>query len=170
MWSIQQIENDEIVKFLKRKVFFDTPFLLKDVTRFHIITDSETAIDYATNENSDDFSDWQTLWDNELEKAGVYENMTDHIEYKINEFLEKEFNYSKDFSNATNKVGYDEGAKISLLFNNMEGDMFRLLKCVATGKSSSFFDKVREAYLNNGFPCGWDGLYPNGKLVVYSNE
>ena len=83
---------------------------------------------------------------------------------------ENEFNYSKDFSNATNKVGYDEGAKISLLFNNMEGDMFRLLKCAATGKSSSFFDNVREAYLNNGFPCGWDGFYPNGKLVVYSNE
>ena len=90
MWSIQQIENDEIVKFIKRKVFFDTPFLLKDDTRFHVTTDSETAIDYATNENSDDFSDWQTLWDSELEKAGVYENMTDHIEYKINEFLENE--------------------------------------------------------------------------------
>ena len=107
---------DEIVKFIKRKVFFDTPFLLKDDTRFHVTTDSETAINYATNENSVDFSDWQTLWDSELEKAGVYENMTDHIEYKINEFLENEFNYSKDFSNATNKVGYDEGAKISLLF------------------------------------------------------
>ena len=45
MWSIQQIENDEIVKFIKRKVFFDTPFLLKD----DMVKDGAVVIDVGIN-------------------------------------------------------------------------------------------------------------------------
>ena len=30
--------------------------------------------------------------------------------------------------------------------------------------------KILEIYLNGGFPCGWDGHLPEGKIVVFSNQ
>ena len=89
---------------------------------------------------------------------------------KINHFLEEELNYSKDFCGVTKKVGYDADTGISLLFNNMEGDMLKLLLCVSHNKTSPFIEKMRLIYLNNGFPCGYEGFYPNGKFVVFSNK
>lgn len=34
-------------------------------------------------------------------------------------------------------------------------------------RPGSFFDNVFEAYRTGGFPCGWDGIYPHGRMIVY---
>jgi hypothetical protein len=33
-----------------------------------------------------------------------------------------------------------------------------------------FFDMVEQAYLDGGWPCGWQGKYPEGKLVVFTSH
>ncbi len=32
---------------------------------------------------------------------------------------------------------------------------------------SNFLELQLEVYKNGGFPCGWDGSYPNGKMLVF---
>ncbi|AVT59989.1 hypothetical protein WCT78_21485 [Pectobacterium versatile] len=34
-------------------------------------------------------------------------------------------------------------------------------------KKSLFFDSLIHIYESGHIPCGWDGVWPNGKLVVY---
>ena len=167
MWNIKDIEYDELVKFLRKEKFYDSPFNIKD-DQIKIIHDGNLATYFATNDSGEYFQDWQSLWEEQLVNLNVYENSS--MLSKINNFLEEELNYSKDFCGATQKVGYDAGIGTSLLFNNMEGDMLKLLLCVAHNKKKPFIEKMRLIYLNNGFPCGYEGFYPNGKFVVFSNE
>jgi hypothetical protein len=35
------------------------------------------------------------------------------------------------------------------------------------GADDRFFDLVSDAYARGGWPCGWDGAYPEGTLVVF---
>ncbi|MGL4106952.1 hypothetical protein [Clostridium paraputrificum] len=35
------------------------------------------------------------------------------------------------------------------------------------GKKNNFFEKIFEAYLSGGWPCGWSGDYQKGKLKVF---
>lgn len=168
MWSIDKIKNQDLVQFIRNDNYFESPFLINSLD-FEVIYDGNLA-EYFAREYSDNFSDWQSLWDNELDKLCVYDEISGHIEHKISQFLDENFHYGKNFNGALQKIGYDENTKTSFLFNNMEGDLFRLLQCDALEKSSHFINMVRQAYLNNGFPCGWSDLYPKGKLVVFSNE
>lgn len=169
MWSIDKIENQDLVEFIKKGMFFQSPFQ-GESTDFVVITDGVLAEDYARNSDEELFSDWQSLWDKELDKLGVYDEITSHIEGKIVDFLDEYFHYEKNFNGALQKVGYDAVEELSFLFNNMQGDLCRLLECEAVGKASFFTNLVKKAYLLGGFPCGWSDFYPNGKLVVFSNE
>lgn len=35
-------------------------------------------------------------------------------------------------------------------------------------EKDKFIEMQLEVYQNGGFPCGWEGKYPDGKMVVYS--
>jgi hypothetical protein len=35
------------------------------------------------------------------------------------------------------------------------------------GANTNFFDLLWNAYQQGGWPCGWEGPYPGGRLVVY---
>ena len=35
------------------------------------------------------------------------------------------------------------------------------------GKTDNFYEKIFEIYKSGGLPCGWDGDYPQGKIVAY---
>jgi len=37
-----------------------------------------------------------------------------------------------------------------------------------TGNRPCISNTAFDCYLANGFPCGWTGEYPNGRMVVYS--
>jgi hypothetical protein len=32
------------------------------------------------------------------------------------------------------------------------------------------FDLIEQAYMDGGWPCGWKGKYPEGKLAVFSRK
>ena len=168
MGTIKDIEQDALVQFLKRDKFYNLPFHVKNDDQIRIISDGNLAVNFATDDSGENFQDWQSLWDKELIGLNLFKD--NRILSQVNNFLENELTYTKDFCGATKKVGYDEGTGTSLLFNNMEGDMLRLLLCVSHNKTSTFIEKIRTIYLNNGFPCGYEGFYPNGKFVVFSNE
>src|SRR3569833_3112775 len=35
------------------------------------------------------------------------------------------------------------------------------------GKTNEFYEALFRAYISGGWPCGWKGQYPEGKMVVY---
>lgn len=36
------------------------------------------------------------------------------------------------------------------------------------GTEATFHEHLLDVYKRGGYPCGWDGEYPNGRLVVYT--
>ena len=38
---------------------------------------------------------------------------------------------------------------------------------IAAGKPNGFFLSLMEWYKRGHWPCGWEGTYPDGKLIVY---
>jgi len=37
----------------------------------------------------------------------------------------------------------------------------------AFGEGDRLFDRMWSAYRQGGWPCGWEGAYPDGRLIVY---
>ncbi len=35
------------------------------------------------------------------------------------------------------------------------------------GKSNEFYETLFKIYQSGGYPCGWEGNYPDGRLIVY---
>lgn len=38
------------------------------------------------------------------------------------------------------------------------------------GMQDNFYNQIFQIYKNGGWPCGWNGNYPNGQLIAYSPE
>jgi len=34
-------------------------------------------------------------------------------------------------------------------------------------KEGSFFERMFDLYKSGGYPCGWEGIYPEGRFIVY---
>ena len=58
---------------------------------------------------------------------------------------------------------------VCLLQELMMRDMKIILNCYSNEYFPSLWQDILEVYLNNGFPCGWNGRYPEGQMVVFSN-
>ena len=92
MWNIKDIEYDELVKFLRKEKFYDSPFNIKD-DQIKIIHDGNLATYFATNDSGEYFQDWQSLWEEQLVNLNIYENSS--MLSKINNFLEEELKLFK---------------------------------------------------------------------------
>ncbi len=48
---------------------------------------------------------------------------------------------------------------------------YMLIECLKNrailGETDNLYEKMFQAYLSGGWPCGWKGNYPNGKLIIY---
>jgi hypothetical protein len=55
------------------------------------------------------------------------------------------------------------------LLDDVVGDLYNSAfnRCVRGRNKSSFFEKLLAVYRAGGWPCGWDGDYPSGRLAVY---
>jgi len=52
--------------------------------------------------------------------------------------------------------------------NDIDGDMSCCARSRAmVGKQNHFFEKIFQIYQNGAWPCGWEGNYPEGKLIVF---
>jgi hypothetical protein len=52
--------------------------------------------------------------------------------------------------------------------NDVCADLGNCIQCRGVyGKNDSLFEKMYSAYKSGGWPCGWNGNYPEGKLIVF---
>lgn len=141
-----------LLSYLDRPIFFDQPYF-GNIVRAIVVYDESLAADYSTNDTSDDFEDWQTL----LESiTPAWPDMPRSVEREILEILD--MMQGKSYS----------GIGRFPLINNMIGDISRLLHCYAFGNVHQLWHTIEQAYLHSGIPCGWEGNYPAGKLIIFS--
>ncbi|MDC5252323.1 hypothetical protein NRA59_18755 [Acinetobacter baumannii] len=165
MKSWDQVTKDasDFISFLEQGNFFNKPFLISG--DYKIITDAKVGINYATNDDFDNFDEWETV-------SNSYEVFPESFEWsqRISAKLEKNnfFDFhEKGFNGAVEKWEYDESC---LLIELMYRDIEIIFQCYANDYFPKIWKKILEVYLNGGFPCGWSGHLPEGKLVVFSNE
>ena len=152
-WDQVLVDAKALFDFLNQPVFFDGPYR-GGHEKVKLIFDASLAAEHSTDDSGEKFEDWQGLLES---VTPAWPDMPRSVEKKILEMLDQMS--GKDYS------GLDEAP----LIYNMQGDVSRLLHCYAYGEVDSLWKSVEEAYLLGGIPCGWDGKYPEGRMVVYSN-
>ena len=65
-----------------------------------------------------------------------------------------------------NSLHLEEGLKDSL-FSDIDADLFNCYLNNKYKKNYPIWNMIEDAYFNGFWPCGWEGNYPDGKLVVF---
>ncbi|MEI7232017.1 hypothetical protein [Pectobacterium carotovorum] len=63
-----------------------------------------------------------------------------------------------------------DGVDMKMIFTNMKWDLVNYLledSYKDKLKQSLFFNELVSVYEHGHIPCGWDGMWPNGNLVIY---
>ena len=74
----------------------------------------------------------------------------------------------KNFHGVNEKLTYQNTT--NLLHETFFRDMEILLNCYANNFIPEIWKDILYVYQHNGLPCGWKGDYPEGKMIVFSNE
>ncbi|WP_090436936.1 hypothetical protein [Duganella sp. CF458] len=151
-WKEVQIAATPLLNYLSRSTFFDRPYAGNSRAN-RVIFDIAEATARSTDDSGERFEDWQNLLES---VTPAWPEMPREIEGKILEILDQMT--TKHYCSALNDT----------LINNMQGDIARLIHCHAFGDVHELWRAVQQAYLDGGLPCGWEGRYPDGRLVVFS--
>ena len=161
-WDKVLEDANEFISFLEKGDFFNSSFKYKN--DYYVITDASLGIDYTTNDSFDDFDEWETVTDTPDIFPESFE-WNDQIKYKL-----KQKNYfgfeNQEFNGAKEKWIMGEAC---LIVELMYRDIGIIFQCYANDYFL-IWKEILEIYLNSGFPCGWDGHLPEGKIVVFSNQ
>lgn len=58
--------------------------------------------------------------------------------------------------------------KYSIFYNDVVADLTNCaINRAINGKNNTFFEDLFEIYQLGAFPCGWNGAYPEGKIIAY---
>lgn len=151
-WNEVLIEAKPLFDFLNQQTFFDKPYVGSS-TSHRLIFDMAEASEYSTDDSGEKVEDWQSLLES---VTPAWPDMPRQIERKIIEVLDQM--PQKNYSSVSNEA----------LLNNMQGDISRLLHCYAFGDVRQLWKDVQQVYLDGGIPCGWEGNYPEGRMLVFS--
>lgn len=148
------------ISFLEKGNFFSQPF--RTTKNYRITTDPEEAIELAGRQ----FSKREDIFDSQAGFPEDFEWDMGGIDRKLNKNHYFEFE-SKNFNGADKKLTVN---KVSILGETMSIDIGYIFQCYFNDYFPELWKEILEIYMNNGFPCGWEGEYPEGRLVVFSNE
>lgn len=163
-WNDLLLNAQPLINYLGRASYFQDKYSGKTNDRL-ILTGAALAIKYALDDSGDVFDGWEAVSDSPNVFPGNFEWMR-WVDYNL-----KKNNYfnlaAKDFNGADTKWTQ---AGACLLLEFMCRDIRILLNCYANGVFPKIWQDILEVYLEDGFPCGWDGRYPDGRLVAFSNR
>lgn len=162
-WEEILVNASKFIKFLENGNFYHTGY--SNYSDVRVVKDVEIARDFATNSSFENFDEWETV-------SNSYDVFPESFEWspKITAKLKNNnfFNFEeKSFNGAKEKWEFDESC---LLIELMYRDIEIIFQCYANDYFPEIWKSILEAYLESGFPCGWEGKYPEGRLVVFSNK
>ena len=153
------LAEPDLVSFLNRKEYFGEKYngLLDE---YLVITDPIQA-DYYFHLDAD-YGNWNSIQNSdwgEIEELTSPEFMSESLTFVAENILDE----SKSF----------HGAEVVLenLQDNIISDICGFLEFGNMEISiPPIWQSMKYVYLHNGWPCGWDGDYPRGRMVVFSND
>ncbi|VWB80768.1 hypothetical protein BLA13014_03714 [Burkholderia aenigmatica] len=162
-WHDVLIAADPLVRFLEQDAFFGAAYR-GDPVAHHVVRDAAIARHFATDDSFDDFDEWESVSDaEEVFPAGFEWSRQVASRLMKNQHWGIE---GKHFNGADLKW---TNAVSCPLIELMIRDIGILFQCYANDCFPPIWDSILRAYLDGGFPCGWDGRHPAGRLVVFSN-
>ena len=156
------LENLELVNETRELISKIELFIpkIESYNNFKVINDFETAFEYGLGDESwTDFREDQVAdLNGEIYKCSNYKELEEAI------FNSKICNIRvihPKFKNTYLK-------QLKEIDNELEADLsFCLISRLIMGKDNYFFEQILKAYVSGGWPCGWKGNYPDGKLILY---
>ncbi|MHC1748071.1 MAG: hypothetical protein AB9856_06745 [Cellulosilyticaceae bacterium] len=141
--------------------------IMTEGEKYQIINDFQLACAYAFDyeefcyRNEDGYM-WSDI------KSNIFAEVKDQI-YELDNY--KEINQAireLKLITLSEVIMSKEAEKV---FNEIHSDLMICMRTrVITGKENKFFEDILDAYFLGGWPCGWFGNYPDGKLIVYCPE
>jgi hypothetical protein len=130
-----------------------------DGERFFVVDDFEEACAYAYERpisDAEDAPDWTTLRE---QAASAILGASDALMRDALDGLLNQFHPA---------VSQRVPRQYAETVDDVLGDLINVASSRAVFSAGDrLFDKVWEAYRAGGWPCGWIGDYPEGRLVVY---
>ncbi|WP_431821231.1 hypothetical protein [Burkholderia sp. F1] len=162
-WQEILTAADPLVRFLQQDAFYGEAYRGNSIEN-EVVLDVATARRFATDDSFDDFDEWESVseGDSVFPDCFVWSRQIEHQLWR-NEFWGIE---RKNFNGADFKWRNSVSCPLVEL---MIRDIGILFQCYANEYFPAVWEKILGAYLDGGFPCGWNGRYPDGKLVVFSN-
>lgn len=126
-----------------------------------VITDLEEATRHAWEEEIGGEMTWADL--REREKGNVYA-----ARYRLEGFDSVDDKLSKLLDSFSTTIGGNLPKEYADLIDDVVADLHACaFSRAVSGANSPFFERLFAVYRAGGWPCGWSGRYPEGKLVAY---
>jgi hypothetical protein len=126
------------------------------------ITDFEQAKNSCWNElyGNGEYT-WTDLREKQMSKVRG-------LGYKIDGFKETEKELDEYLGIILNSFDDRVDEKYGDIFDDVTADLCNcLISRAIQGNRPGFFESMFEAYKQGLWPCGWDGDYPEGRLIAY---
>ncbi|MBC6972251.1 cytoplasmic protein [Bacillus sp. Xin] len=157
---------EEVIEYIQKRNLFDR----KDIKLYSLLNDIEIIHDFDRAQElawSQDLDVIQVVWDDiksdESAKIleGTYNPDMEVQKDMLYEVFSNNQNYSQDFI-SINHIN---------IIEEVERDLeMCALNRLLNGKTNNFYELIFEIYKFGGWPCGWKGEYPQGKMIVYLPE
>lgn len=152
----------EVIDFVNKGQFFEG--VIPSKQHYYMIEkDFQKAQLYAFEQN---LPHGNLCWSDikELEMSAVYAKIYNQANYK--ELSKQLREVSPDFFKTLK-------TRLSTTYRNIldevDSDMRGILVNRAiNGLTDNLFEKIFQFYKDGGWPCGWKGDYPQGKMIVFS--
>ena len=155
-------ENMQLVKEVMDFIQYSKLFNSKNINENTLVVkDFIKAKDLAWSQNLREVDTfWEYVKSQEAESIveRVYDLDLSSQQDKIYDFFSKQDNYSDNFL-PFDYIDINE---------EVEGDLeICALNRLVNGNTDNFYEKIFKVYKQGGWPCGWNGKYPSGEIIVY---
>ena len=179
-YNIEDLNNVENISLKNLEILNEARELISKIELF--IPQNESGNNFIIENDFERAFEYGLSDDGLVNKGFINESWTDFREdrvadlkgeiYKYNNFREisKAIFNSKicDITNIYPKFNDKYLEQLDDVSNEIEADLYYcLMSRLIMGKDNYFFEQILKAYLSGGWPCGWEGNYPEGKLIVY---
>ncbi|WP_121616340.1 cytoplasmic protein [Virgibacillus halodenitrificans] len=150
---------EEVMDFARKSKMFNNKNI--NAKLFEVIKDFNEAQKLAWSQDS---SEVDTVW--EYVKSQETESIVEKV-YEMDLVSQQDhlFDFFSDHDNYLNDFLPIDYIDIN---EEVEGDLTMCaLNRLVNGKIDNFYERIFEIYKQGGWPCGWKGAYPIGKIIVY---
>jgi len=161
----------EIIDFVESGSILQKPFDQSNLDSFEfelkLIGDLEDVEIYRDSDAENariKRSDWHDLLQSNSSKASYGGLFTDRKYYRnLSPIFDKQYAiFREQLSNQLNEVlSLDE---IDWIADDM---LSLIISRTSLGENELLYENIFEVYKAGGYPCGWEGAYPRGRLVVF---